>query len=98
VTPKNQKSGWLHFEAGALSRAVDGPATMVIVLPLDMDKAQVRPPLFPLQAKLLNESDMYGICSSINTALESPITDALLNRTFNQAWRTLQQTTDQIRL
>jgi hypothetical protein len=97
LTSRNQTSGWLHFEVGALSRAVDDPATRVIVLPLDMDKAQVRPPLSTFQAKLLNKSDMYGVCSSINTALENPVTETLLNRTFNQGWRTLEQAIERIR-
>jgi hypothetical protein len=97
LTSSNQSNTWIHFEAGALSSALSDARNKVIILPLDMDKSQIRQPLAVFQAKAINRQEMLNVCRSINSSLDNPINDQLLTRTFGQSWAIFDEATKRIR-
>jgi hypothetical protein len=67
VTPENQDSPWLLFEAGALSKTLE--QTCVCPIVFDMTPGQLKGPLTQFQANSLNRDGMARILSTINKVL-----------------------------
>ena len=57
VTPENMEKPWLNFEAGALSKSLDGHPNRVVPLLVNFkDILQLTTPLNQFQATMLDES------------------------------------------
>lgn len=86
LTSDNVNAPWIHFEAGALSKALDSKVSslMINVVPSD-----IRGPLSRFQATKLQKEDFFLLMQSINKELEAPLSDEILTRTFDMAWQTI---------
>lgn len=67
VTPENLSSPWLHFEAGALSKALD--QSRVCPLAFELTPGQISGPLSQFQAVSLNQAGVGRVLTAINGEL-----------------------------
>lgn len=89
VTTENQNKSWLNFEAGALSKRLEGDANRVVPLLVNFeDVYQVQGPIRQFQAVHLNEDGMRSLCRSIAAVMGL---DALtIDSRFTWAWSDLE--------
>jgi hypothetical protein len=85
VTAENQDSPWLHFEAGALSNAVEEEKRLCPYL-FGLRKADLRQPLARFQAKETNETDTFALIESINALCTPPLQPDRLRSVFGKFW------------
>lgn len=83
VTPESMISPWLMFESGAISNA---KLSRVCPLLFQVEPAQLQGPLSQFQATPYSEAEIRKLTFSINEFLESPLSEAQLNRTFDRCW------------
>lgn len=93
VTPWNQHSQWLNFEAGALSKRVGGLESRVAPLLIDFpNMAQLTGPLASYQAVLPTKDGIRSLVSSINDALGVEARDfEKLGKAFDVCWPSLEE-------
>ncbi|MFD8988224.1 hypothetical protein ACFVZ4_09200 [Streptomyces goshikiensis] len=86
VTPENQTSTWINFEAGALSKQVDGG--YVVPFLIGMKTAELISPLSQFQAVIGDsEGDIQKLIFDINEASGSlAIPRERLERAFQRSW------------
>ncbi|WP_412126493.1 hypothetical protein [Streptomyces murinus] len=86
VTPENQNSTWVNFEAGALSKQVDG--SYVVPFLIGMKMADLISPLSQFQAVVGdNKEDVQKLLFDINDASGSQaISRERLERSFERNW------------
>ncbi|MDD1477075.1 toll/interleukin-1 receptor domain-containing protein [Arthrobacter sp. H16F315] len=92
VTPWNQHSQWLNFEAGALSKRVGGAEARVAPLLVDFPNvAKLTGPLSSYQVVLPTNAGIHSLVVSINEALGDAARkfDAL-ERAFDVCWPSLE--------
>lgn len=94
ITTENQAAPWLNFEAGALAKAVD--SSRVVPLAVDLKPSDVQLPLGQFQAQPATERGIREILTSINSACESSLPDALLDKAFSVWWPELERTLKEI--
>ena len=96
VTKGNLRSTWLHFESGAISKAID--KSYVSPFLFNVDPAQVQGPLQQFQFTVFNERDILSLIQSINGCLEPELrlTDDIIRREFDAWWPSLKERLDQI--
>jgi rhodanese-related sulfurtransferase len=85
VTAENRDSPWLHFEAGALSNAVEDERRLCPYL-LGLRVADLRQPLARFQAKEPNKIDTLALIESINTRCAPPLQLDRLRSAFSKFW------------
>lgn len=78
VTPENQTSTWLVFEAGALSKSVEN--SRVIPLLIDLKPIDLLTPLSQFQAVEASKSGIKKLLSTINKVSNTPIDDERMIR------------------
>lgn len=83
LTSENLTKPWILFEAGALSRQ---PGDRVWTVLLDVDNAQVEPPLGQFQHTSVDKDDLYRLFVSMNAASGQPRRDHDLRFMFEAAW------------
>lgn len=88
VTPWNQGSQWLNFEAGALSKRVKGADSRVAPLLIDFKKStDLVGPMASYQATLPERGSMESLLISINEALgDEKRSHELLKSSFDICW------------
>ena len=95
VTPENTESGWLLFEAGALSaleRRFKVYPLLYGMSPDDLDG-----PLAQFHATIFSKEDIYGLVRSLNDELgEDRLEEGLLSATFAKFWPDLEQKANEI--
>lgn len=86
VTKENVTSGWLNFEAGALSKAVD--TARVCPLLLDLKTTDItNSPISQFQMSTTDKDDFYKLFVSMNKCMgDSKLEEAVLKRTFDSFW------------
>ncbi|MFB8215282.1 TIR domain-containing protein [Streptomyces anulatus] len=86
VTPENQSSRWMYFEAGALARQVDNG--FVVPFLISMRTTDLVSPLSQFQAVLGSDRvDVQKLLSDINNASgELALPQERLNRAFQRSW------------
>ncbi|WP_390349358.1 toll/interleukin-1 receptor domain-containing protein [Variovorax boronicumulans] len=90
VTPENQSSPWLVFEAGALSRTVE--QTFVCPMLYDMAPSQLSGPLSQFQASTFERAGVFRVLQNLNGALSSEkLQDADLVEIFDVWWPKLEE-------
>lgn len=84
VTKENQKSPWLNFEAGAVSR-LQGHAIPILI---DFETAAdlSMGPLSQLQAIPLSREGLERVVLQINAASRAPLDPSVLDATFRRGW------------
>lgn len=94
VTPDNQNSPWLLFEAGALAKSLD--TGRVIPLLLDLDLAQLTGPLAQFQAKKLSRNGMAEIINTIQSVSDDSIPDERCKALVELSWGNFESKIDEI--
>ena len=94
VTPDNFDKPWLHFEAGALSRAVD--KAYVSPFLFNIEPARIVGPLSQFQATVNDPDDILRLLSSINNRLpeDQQLSFEVLSREFELLWPDLKKKLD----
>lgn len=99
LTRANERSQWLNFEAGALSKAASNAATKVIPLLLDFpSQADFKGPLVGFQNVRPDRDGLWRIVKSINSLLESKMGEGQLARVFERLWPEFERDFAQIEL
>lgn len=89
VTPENQSSSWLIFEAGALSKSVEN--SKVIPLLIDLKPSNVLSPLSQFQSVESTKAGMKKLLASINKSSPNPIGNERLDRLVERMWEDLNR-------
>jgi len=94
ITPDNFDKPWIHFEAGAISRAVD--KAYVSPFLFNIDPLRVVGPLSQFQATINDPDDILRLLSSINSRLsdDQPLSFDVLSREFELLWPDLKKKLD----
>jgi hypothetical protein len=88
VTHENLSSPWLHFEAGALSKALD--QSRVCPVGLNLKPGQISGPLSQFQAVTLDESGMLRVLGTLNKLMDGrALPEAELTEIFAVWWPSL---------
>jgi hypothetical protein len=90
LTPENLDAPWIHFEAGALSKAVD--KSRVAPFLLGVKTSEVRGPLVQFQSTLFTKEEVKKLVLSINASEEvgSRLDEARLITCFEVWWPQLE--------
>jgi hypothetical protein len=90
LTPENLDAPWIHFEAGALSKAVD--KSRVAPFLLGLKTSDVRGPLVQFQSTLFNREEVKKLVLSINESEENGLRldEARLLSFFDVWWPRLE--------
>lgn len=89
ITPDNQESTWLNFEAGAMINKF-GKSGVCPVL-VDLKKGNYDGPMKNLQlSELDSEQDMKQLLATVNKKCTNPLDPALLERMFGLLWDELR--------
>ena len=91
LTPENLLSPWLLFEAGAISNAVAQKSHVCTYLLGDLTPAQIEKPLGEFQHTIPEKEDTLKLLRTINSALGSSISDAVLTLSFEGLWPSFQE-------
>ena len=90
VTPENLNSGWMHFEAGAISKSKDDAQVCPILFGLR--PTDLTGPLQQFQVTVFSEEDMFKLMKAINARLgDQALTEARLERQFLHWWPELDK-------
>ncbi|MCX2716089.1 toll/interleukin-1 receptor domain-containing protein [Mycolicibacterium sp. J2] len=89
VTTENMEKSWLNFEAGALSKRLEGDANRVVPLLVNFDSVyQVQGPIRQFQATMLNQEGMQRLCRSIANVIG--LDPLMIDSRFEWAWPSLE--------
>ena len=87
LTTENLHNPWLHFEAGALTRALDdkaGDDRILIPLLHGVSAAEMTGPLSAYQATYTSRADLASMMSRVAEVLEKPLACALTENQWQQ--------------
>lgn len=92
LTPENQDSPWILFEAGALAKTLD--KAFVCPYLIDLEPADLKGPLVQFQAVKSEKDSTLKLLQGINRALdeEKRVAEDQLNKTFKFWWPELEAT------
>jgi len=89
LTPENLEASWIHFEAGALSKTIDG--AFVCPYLFEVDPSDVKGPLVQFQATRATKEDTKNLLNTINSVLKEGIPESQLNKAFEVWWPDLEE-------
>lgn len=90
VTRENLSSGWMNFEAGAISKNKDHSQVCPILF--DLQPTDVTGPLQQFQATAFTKDDIYKLLQAINAKLEEQaVSQDRLERQFERVWPQLEE-------
>jgi len=93
ITPENQDSQWLLFEAGAISKVIEEAKVCPILI--GMDKTDLKGPLSQFQATSLDKVDIYNLMCSLNNLLgDYKREKELLKEEFEEKWDNFKKSID----
>lgn len=85
VTPGNQNSPWLNFEAGALSKSLDGARVSPFLLGVEL--SELPSTLSQFQATLYEKEDLLRLARAVNKACTpNDIEELRLQSGFDVCW------------
>jgi CheY-like chemotaxis protein len=88
VTPENQSSPWLNFEAGALAKKLE--SALVIPVAIDLRPSEVQQPLGQFQAKEATKSGMLDVVRLLDQLCNHRVPD--IGRAFDHWWPDFEPT------
>ena len=95
LTSTNQTAPWILFEAGAISKFMEG--AHVCVLLIGLNKSEVKPPLSQFQLTLFENEEIEQLLLAINSALKDlALAPAVLDRSFEWLWPSFESIIKQI--
>jgi hypothetical protein len=89
LTPENRDAPWIHFEAGALSKAIE--RTRVSPLLLGLRPSEMTGPVVQFQATTTGHDDVRQLVGSMNSACDSALDERRLDHLFETLWPELQK-------
>lgn len=89
LTPENLSSGWIHFEAGALSKSVQNSA--VVPYLFDVSVEDVTAPLSQFNAAPATQEGTLRMVESINAFSAKPLDSDVVRNSFDKWWPELEQ-------
>ena len=94
LTPENLNSTWIHYECGALRKAVEKSRVCPVLFDID-NATEVAGPLLQFQSTKINREGLHRVLTTINRSMDSArrITEEQLDRTFDKFWGDFQTTT-----
>ena len=93
LTPENIAAPWIHFEAGALSTALNARISAVM---LGVNPSDLKGPLTRYQNTVFDREDFFQLFQSINSANETPLKQEILTNAFDNAWEKLESEVENI--
>lgn len=93
LTPENVAAPWIHFEAGALSKAANSRVSAIM---LGVTPSDVKGPLARLQNTTFDRDDFYRLFQSINNSSDTPLRPEVFNNAFDNSWQRLMDDVDPI--
>lgn len=93
LTPENQNSQWILFEAGALSNQVKNRVTPLL---FQLREGEVKGPLSQFQYLKVDEDGFRRLAAAINKNLEKPLSSEKMSEYFNVWWKQLDQAINEI--
>ncbi|MCU0093711.1 toll/interleukin-1 receptor domain-containing protein [Pseudomonas koreensis] len=95
VTRENLTSPWLMFEAGAISKKVDG--SMVYPILIGIENSELKGPLNQFQVTLFNKPDIRRLVIALNNSLkEKAVDENVLSGLFERLWPELEAQVNEI--
>ena len=98
VTREALESGWIHFEAGALARAVrkkerqKNAAGALYTYLLGVESSELRGPLSEFQATKFEREDNKKLCAAIvNSMKEAAPTREIWEKAFDENWESFEK-------
>lgn len=88
MTPENLQSPWLHYEAGAISSAINSRVCPVL---LGVAKEEVKPPLNQLQLTSVEQGELLQLMVSMNKAAGGLVDHRQLEETVEVWWPKLEK-------
>lgn len=86
LTPENVMAPWIHFEAGALSKAANSRVSAIM---LNITPSQIKGPLARFQNTAVDQDDFYRLFKSINSFTATPLKPEILENAFKNSWKNL---------
>lgn len=86
LTSENTTAPWVHFEAGALAKALDARVSTLLV---NIKPSDIKGPLSRYQATRIEKDDFFQLIESINKTLEVPLDNTVLEPLFDALWPTI---------
>lgn len=83
LTKDNVSASWVHFEAGAIAKALD---SRVATLMVNINPSDIKGPLSRYQATKIEKDDFFHLLESINKQSEAPLDLEVLRNLFNGLW------------
>ena len=97
LTQENKEGKWIHFEAGALSKAID--ASRVVPLLLDLKVSDLTGPLVQFQAIAIEDRDgVFSLIKALAEQSSPPIAESRLQRLFDAFWPQLETKISQLKV
>lgn len=84
LTPDNLHSDWILFEAGALTKHVEGRACCLLLQ--DLGPADVSGPLAQFQNRTFERTEVAKLLADLNTLLPNPLPEPNLRMIFDKWW------------
>ena len=84
MTPENQNSPWLLFEAGALTKHIKGRACGLLLAGLN--PASMVGPLAQFQHRIFIEKEFKSLLRDLNGKQSKPLQDQMLEDIFQKWW------------
>jgi hypothetical protein len=89
LTPENIESRWVHFEAGALACKFSNKKVAPVLI--ELEEAQLRPPLSQLNFTRFKKDDVLKLMAAINGNLKKPLVEDNLKKSFERWWSPFEQ-------
>ena len=90
VTPENQDAPWIHFESGALAKAIE--RRHVCPYMFGFTPSELRSgPLSHFQSKQASEHQTWELIQTLNRCLDNPLANERLKKSFDHWWPELEQ-------
>jgi hypothetical protein len=84
LTPDNLESPWLLFEAGALTKHVDGRACGLLIGSLK--PTEVSGPLAQFQHRSFSKDELHALLKDLNSMLPNSLAESQLRSIFEKWW------------
>lgn len=89
LTPGNQSTPWINFEAGALAKRLG--TARVVPLAFGMKVTDIQPPLGQFQAETVDAEGIGRLLVSVNHGLSNPLADDILAKAAATWWPQLEE-------
>jgi len=87
LTSENMTAPWIHFEAGAIAKALDSRVSTLLV---NVKPSDIKGPLSRYQGTKIEKNDFLQLIMDINKNIETPLENSVLESLFNALWSQIE--------